>query len=359
MKLFQNSDPSQLYKDLKFPGSILKFPGSILKFRLHWCLTCFLRLSNCFSPTLSHVEPPLPGLLSSILAFAWPVGCASNEHDFVKLTKSNSLGGVIEAAKIFERKIKRKIWSISINIFNKHVEYIYINMNNISIYMYWYCTSVVWERYVASRRLEACLHGPLQQHLWISQWKPMRGMSQFKGAQLKLAKYQMDSNGTCLCVCVWLCVTIKKSTITTSRVSSSPYGVHGISNHHTNPELRQFMQCSFKFGKPADLAGSHGDTVMECYGMLAIFVKPDSPELISNIKLITNINIQTISHEILNWGHLRWLWLTKILSLSGELRGGLFGSARGGGTTAWQTAWRNPGTCKLRDMRIDDIRDHQ
>ena len=55
---------------------------------------------------------------------------------------------------------------------------------------------------MASKRLEACLHGPLQQHLWISQWKPMRGMSQFKGAQLKLAKYQMDSNGTCLCVCV-------------------------------------------------------------------------------------------------------------------------------------------------------------
>ncbi len=206
----------------------------------------------------------------------------------------------------------------------------------------------MWERYVASKRLEACLHGPLQQHLWISQWKPMRGMSQFKGAQLKLAKYQMDSNGTCLCVCVWLCVTIKKSTITTSRVSSSPYGVHGISNHHTNPELRQFMQCSFKFGKPADLAGSHGDTVMECYGMLAIFVKPDSPELITNIKLITNINIQTIYHEILNWGHLRWLWLTKILSLSGELRGGLFGSARGGGTTAWQTAWRNPGNMQTK-----------
>ena len=58
---------------------------------------------------------------------------------------------------------------------------------------------------MASKRLEACLHGPLQQHLWISQWKPMRGMSQFKGAQLKLAKYQMDSNGTCLCVCVTLC----------------------------------------------------------------------------------------------------------------------------------------------------------
>lgn len=137
--------------------------------------------------------------------------------------------------------------------------HLYLWMNNI---VHLLCGSNTWH----GSALKPGCTGLRSSTWWITQWKPWEACPNLDGAQSKLAKYQMAINGRCLyfvCVCWCYHLTIKRST--NSRVSSSPYGGHGISNHHTNPELRQFMPMQLQIRKASRfgrLARRH------CYGML-------------------------------------------------------------------------------------------
>ena len=140
--------------------------------------------------------------------------------------------------------------------------HLYLWMNNI---VHLLCGSNTWH----GSALKPGCTGLRSSTWWITQWTPWEACPNLNGAPSKLAKYQMaiTRNMFVFCVCVCVGVTIWPSREVLIVVSVALPMVFMVYQTIT-PTLNwgSLCQCNFKLGKPADLAGSHGDTAMECYG---------------------------------------------------------------------------------------------